>query len=267
MVFSVFNLVCANFELTEIMYDLDGTDSNREWVEVKNIGDKTLDLSKWYLFSDNTKHALIPQIGSNIESGKYAVIVQNVLQFKNDWPNFSGLIFDSSWTGFNNNGEIISLKDPELNIVSPISYTSSLGGAGDGDSLQKINNNWVGSQPTPGLENKLIKKMEPSVEKSELVQTSDKVELDNKEAKPASAQGYRPVDTISYGEAKDEVINLNDIKTSVPRNKIPNSFYPYIGLVIVIGLGITAFLIIKKRDKEENEVEKSLTAQDIKIVE
>ncbi len=255
MVFSVFNFTQANFEITEIMYDLDGTDSNREWIEVKNIGDKNEDLSKWYLFSDNTKHALIPQTESIIESGRYAVIAQNVPQFKNDWPNFTGLIFDSSWTSFNNNGEIISLKDPKLNVVSSISYTSSLGGAGDGDSLQKINDTWVGSKPTPGVENKLIKKIKTQIEKSDLVQTSD-------ETKPSSIQGNSETNV-----ARREVINLNDIKTSIPKNKIPNSFYPYIGLVVVIGLGITAFLIIKKREKEEDGVEKELTAKDIKIIE
>ncbi len=255
MIFSVFNFTFANLEITEIMYDLDGTDSNREWVEVKNISEETLDLSNWYLFSDNTKHTLIPQGESNLASGGYAVIVQNVLQFKNDWPNFSGLIFDSSWTGFNNSGEIISLKDAELNVVSPISYTSSLGGAGDGDSLQKINNNWIGSLPTPGAENKLTKKFKTPAEKNNLSKvTINKIEKDE------------TIHLISDNN-NGEVINLNDIKTSIPKNKIPNSFYPYIGLVVVIGLGITAFLIIKSREKEENEIKKELTAKDIKIVE
>ena len=143
----------ASFEITEIMYDLDGTDTGREWVEVHNIGTASSDLSKWYLFSDNTKHALAPQGASNVEAGSYAVITQDAAKFKIDWPNYSGLLFDSSWTGFNNDGETIALKDPDQNIVSSVTFTSSQGGAGNGHSLQKTSSSWVGATPTPGAEN------------------------------------------------------------------------------------------------------------------
>ena len=151
--FSFASTVHAGFEITEIMYDLDGTDTNREWVEVKNTGSDAADLSKWYIFSDNTKHALAPQGESMVQAGAYAVISQNATNFRTDWPNFSGLLFDSSWTGFSNDGESIGLKDPDLNLVSPISFTPSQGGAGNGDSLQNVNGSWTGATPTPGAEN------------------------------------------------------------------------------------------------------------------
>lgn len=143
----------AGFEITEIMYDLDGTDTNREWVEVKNTGSTPTDLSKWFLFSDNTKHALVPEGEAIVPAGEYAVIAQNAPKFRADWPNYQGMLFDSSWTGFSNDGESIALKDPDLNIVSPVTFTSSQGGAGNGDSLQKIGSSWQGGTPTPGKDN------------------------------------------------------------------------------------------------------------------
>lgn len=147
--------VFANFEITEIMYDLEGTDTNREWVEVKNTASEPADLSKWFFFSDNSKHALTPQGVSSVPAGGFAVITQNATNFQADWPNYSGLIFDSSWTGFNNEtGETISMKDPALNEVSIVTFSSSMGGAGDGNSLQKIGGSWSGASPTPGTENK-----------------------------------------------------------------------------------------------------------------
>ncbi len=246
--------VSADFEITEVMYDLDGTDTNREWLEVRNVGSSPTDLSKWYLFSDNTRHTLTPETKSIISNGDYAVIVQNISQFRNDWPNYGGIIFDSSWTGFKNTGESISLKDPEQNIVSSVIYTSEQGGAGNGESLQKINNNWVGSLPTPGIENKQNHKSKLSVENSNLIKIPT-TEITNEK-------------TSDLNNSR-EVINLNDIKTTIPKNKInmPISIYPYIGLVILIGLGITSFLISKNKFKKEEGTENKLTAKDIKIIE
>jgi hypothetical protein len=140
----------AAFEITEIMYDVEGTDTNREWVEVQNTGSEANDLSKWYLFSDNTKHALVPQGLSQVEPQGFAVITQDVTKFKLDWPNYSGLIFDTSWSGFNNETETIALKDQALNLTSSVTYLSSMGGAGDGNSLQKTGSAWKGAAPTPG---------------------------------------------------------------------------------------------------------------------
>jgi hypothetical protein len=151
--FSCFHLTYAAFEITEIMYDLDGTDTDREWVEVQNTGAASDDLSKWYLFSANTKHALSPQGESSVPSMGYAVIAQNVVKFKTDWPNFSGLLFDSSWTGFNNDGATVALKDPDLNVMSSVTFDSSMGASGDGNSLQKVNGAFQASTPTPGQGN------------------------------------------------------------------------------------------------------------------
>ena len=156
MVFSVcLNKVFADFEITEIMYDLDGTDNDREWIEVKNTGQESTDLSKWFLFSDNSKHALVPQGESIVGAGDYAIITQNISKFKTDWPSYSGLLFDSSWTGFNNESDNVSLKNPDLNIISPVSFNSSQGGSENGDSLQLIGGSWQGATPTPGDTNQI----------------------------------------------------------------------------------------------------------------
>ncbi|MES2930949.1 MAG: lamin tail domain-containing protein [Patescibacteria group bacterium] len=148
--FSLIRISYASFEITEIMYDLEGTDANREWIEVRNTGSEADDLSAWYLFSANTKHALVPQGASLVPSQGYAVITQNVDKFKADWPNYTGFLFDSSWSGFNNETGTIALKDPSLAIIGEVLYSSSLGGAGDGNSLQKISGGWKGGAPTLG---------------------------------------------------------------------------------------------------------------------
>jgi hypothetical protein len=140
----------ASFEISEIMYDVDGTDTDREWVEVQNTGSSPEDLSKWFFFSGNTKHALVPDTSSMVPAGGYAVIAQKAAKFKLDWPNFTGLIFDSSWTGLNNTGDTIALKDPPLTTVGSVTYTSSMGAGGDGNSLQKTVSGFSAGSPTPG---------------------------------------------------------------------------------------------------------------------
>ncbi len=143
----------ASIEITEIMYDASGTDTNREWIEVYNNSSESIDLTKWYFFSDNTKHSLNPNSSSSLQAGAYAVIVQDANKFLADWPNFSGIIFDSSWTGLSNENDSISMKDQDLNVVGAVSYNSSIGAVGDGNSLQKIGGEFIASSPTPGAQN------------------------------------------------------------------------------------------------------------------
>jgi hypothetical protein len=145
--------VYAGFEITEFMYDLDGTDTDREWVEVRNTGSEAEDLSAWFLFAGNAKHVLVPEDSSHVDPGGYAIIAQNIHGFKTDWPSFNGLLFDSSWTGLNNEQGNVALKDPDLNILSSVNYTKDLGGSGDGNSLQKSNSLFLAAIPTPGKEN------------------------------------------------------------------------------------------------------------------
>jgi len=82
---------------------------------------------------------------------------------------------------------------------------------------------------------------------------------------------------ISQGQTNDvelnnsQVINLNDLgasaSDSVAKSK-QNSILPLIGLFVVIDIGVTSFLLLRKRKKESSDyVEKEIRAEDMKIVE
>ncbi|MBU1246790.1 lamin tail domain-containing protein [Patescibacteria group bacterium] len=145
--------VSAQIEITEIMYDLEGSDDKREWIELYNNSDETIDISGWRLFEAEINHKLkIISGDGNLIGGGYAVIVSDDTQFFSERPNFSGSIFDSSFS-LSNTGEILIIRDSELNDIDSVSYLSEWGGAGDGNSLQKINNSWVSAFPTPGALN------------------------------------------------------------------------------------------------------------------
>jgi len=66
-----------------------------------------------------------------------------------------------------------------------------------------------------------------------------------------------------------QVINLNDLSASVEDAKInvSNSAYPFIGLLVIIVLGIVSFLFIKKKNKTKDYVENEIRPEDMTIIE
>jgi len=66
-----------------------------------------------------------------------------------------------------------------------------------------------------------------------------------------------------------QVINLNDLGANAQTTgvNIPNSTYPIIGLLVIIGLGIASFLLIRKKRDVEDYVEKGIRAEDMTIIE
>ena len=139
----------AQITFTEIMYDLPGSDENREWVEIHNDG-PVYDLTNWKFFEGDTNHGLTNVAGeSTFGTGDYAVIADDANQFLVDSPGFQGKLFDSSFS-LSNTGETIAIKYPNGDIATEITYSSSQGGAGDGNSLQYSGSEWVAATSTPG---------------------------------------------------------------------------------------------------------------------
>lgn len=150
---SILLLPCHTFAqvvITEIMYDLDGSDSGREWVEILNDEDEGVDLSVWRFYENETNHKLNLFRGSEIlEAGEYAIIADNTEKFLLDWPGFSGTVFDSSFS-LKNTGEAISLRNSDLVDIDQVTYNPDWGAGGDGNSLQRSSGDWITGIPTPG---------------------------------------------------------------------------------------------------------------------
>lgn len=143
------NILFADVVITEIMYDLEGTDSGREWIEVFNDSSSDINLESWYFFEANTNHSLTSVKGSSVLSpGGYAVIVSDPDKFLADHPGFSGSIFDSSFS-LSNDSETVSIRNTNKDDVDIVSYSSSWGANGNGYSLQN-DGSWSEASPTPG---------------------------------------------------------------------------------------------------------------------
>jgi len=140
----------ADAEISEIMYDIEGSDSKHEWIEVHNTGSTDILLSEWKFYENGSNHGLSLFSGSEtLSAGGFAIIADNAAIFSSDWPSVTASIFDSVFS-LSNVGETLIIRDEVLNDIDSASYTSELGAAGDGNSLQKNGGTFTPAAPTPG---------------------------------------------------------------------------------------------------------------------
>jgi hypothetical protein len=143
----------AGFEITEIMYDLPGADTDREWIEVRNIG-SSADITG-YKFYDGSNHVLNvpPKNGGSgsmvIEKGGVFIIAANPLIFSSDNSNFNGTIVDTVMS-LPNTAATIKILDKEGVELDSVNYSKDDGAAGDGNSLARSSGALSASLPTPG---------------------------------------------------------------------------------------------------------------------
>lgn len=74
----------AQLAITEIMYDVPGSDSGREWIEVQNTGAASIALSEWKLFEANTNHGLTTDGSDTLAPGSFAIIADDPAKFRTD---------------------------------------------------------------------------------------------------------------------------------------------------------------------------------------
>lgn len=141
----------ADIEISEIMYDAEGSDTDTEWVEIYNNGNEAVDISVWHFFENETHHGLVPDGFSILAPQSYALIVQNVATIRSLYGNSVKLIKSSF--SLNNTGETLALSDSAKNIQGSVSYSVNSGANGNGMSLQRNNSEWIQAEPTPGENN------------------------------------------------------------------------------------------------------------------
>jgi len=149
--------------INEIMYNPDGTDSCREWIELYNNDSFDVDISAWKLYENDINHGLTVSQGDLvIPSNGYAVIADNCDSFLLDYPDFNEILIDSAFS-LNNLGELICIKDSSQALVDCVDYFPSWGADGNGKSLERKNlnqenteDNWaesISDKGTPGMKN------------------------------------------------------------------------------------------------------------------
>ncbi len=145
----------ADIRITEVMYDADGTDAKREWVELYNGGSEPVDISKWK-FTDKSNHVINvpPKNGgsgsSTLAPGAYVILASDAATFSQEHPGVQSVL--DTTMSLNNAASSISILNGTV-LVDSVSYTKTQGASDDGDSLQLNAGMWIHARPTPGSAN------------------------------------------------------------------------------------------------------------------
>lgn len=149
--------VHAGIVVSEFLYDADGTDANKEYVEIFNAGSSAVDLTKWKL-NDGSNHTLNvpPKNGGTgtitLEAGAYALLVDRAEDFVAAHPGISASVIDTVLSLPNAGGSILLIAE-DGSTADSVSYTKDSGGAGDGNSLHRVSaggNVFTEGAPTRG---------------------------------------------------------------------------------------------------------------------
>jgi len=147
----------ASVEVTEVMYNPEGADSGREWVELKNTGDSKVNLSEWRFRENDTDHRISTSSHADhtnspqLQAGGFIVLADDPQAFAQDFPGVSAVL-DSAFT-LVNSGEKLSTIKPSDAVSDSLQYDTSIGGDNNGNSLQKHNGSWLAANPTPAAAN------------------------------------------------------------------------------------------------------------------
>ena len=158
MVWAVFPFLAkASVYINEIMYDIDGSDDKKEWVEIYNDSADEINLKDWR-FYDGSNHILNepPANGGRgslvLPAYSYAIFSSDATTTVANSPAYSGAVIDTVMS-LGNTSETLKIIDASGAIIDAVSYNSSMGANGDGNSLQKINGVWSAKSPTFGYPN------------------------------------------------------------------------------------------------------------------
>ncbi|MDD9867938.1 MAG: lamin tail domain-containing protein [Candidatus Campbellbacteria bacterium] len=153
--------VFAAIRITEVMYNPEGSDAGKEWIEITNDGSNAVVISGLRLeYTTSTDPRNIPinehTGGGSISAGETAIIAQRADEFLNiDGKSYSGKIFESRSLSLPQRDDFektisIKVKDSPTTIAT-ITYNPSLGANGDGNSLHfPSSRSSYADSPNPG---------------------------------------------------------------------------------------------------------------------
>jgi len=149
----------ADVVINEVMYNPIGNDNNQEFVEI--FYDNFVNMSGWIIgdLSSNDTLTMLKFVDS-----PYCLIVEQ----ESNLSNINATIYSAGsaiGNALNNDEDEIFLYNNKSELVDYFHYNKSMGGDGDGNSLQYCYSlsSWIANKPTAGYENNCTLPPEPTI--------------------------------------------------------------------------------------------------------
>lgn len=122
--------------ISEIMYNPLGSDTGREWLEVKNVSTSTISLvDGTWRFNDGSSHLVATSSANTfLQPQEYGIIADDPTKFMLDNPSYSGVVYDSSFSLKNSDTKISIFKNGLED--DSVTYSISLGADDNGKTLE-----------------------------------------------------------------------------------------------------------------------------------
>ncbi|MFZ1291318.1 MAG: CotH kinase family protein [Melioribacteraceae bacterium] len=131
-----------NIIFSEINYHSNSLFDSKDWVELHNPNDFSIDLTNWIFKDSEDEHIFLFPNGTIIPENNYLVLCENGKEFSKLYPNIKNFFGDFEF-GLNNSGEKIRLYDNFGNIIDSLTYEDKYPwptkADGGGFTLQLIN--------------------------------------------------------------------------------------------------------------------------------
>ncbi len=154
--------------INEINYNSPDFPNSGDWVELYNPNNGAVDISGWYLEDESGSHFGFPA-GTQLAAGAYLVLAEDLLEFQSVFPSlqniYGGFGVIPNGFKFSNNGELITLKNANGDLIDAVAYDDMapwpVAPDGNGPTLQLIDpaldntlaSSWIHYPPTPGSVN------------------------------------------------------------------------------------------------------------------
>ncbi|MBW2978399.1 lamin tail domain-containing protein [Candidatus Woesearchaeota archaeon] len=145
--FFFLDTVIADLTINEVMYNPEGNDNNKEFVEL--FSDNMINLTS-YVVEDSGSSDVLELL--SYYNGSYSLIVEEGFNY----TGINASIYSVGATignNLNNDEDIVIIRDSNNTILDVLHYYSEWGAYGNGKSLCQIDNIWQECSKTPGLSN------------------------------------------------------------------------------------------------------------------
>ena len=257
--------VAAQVVINEIMYNPDGSDSGREWVELYNEGSADVSIvggtakGSWRIF-DGSNHTLIdPTSGVGrgtlrIPAGGYLVVAKDPASFIGEYPNGSYAVIKSSLS-LNNTAATIALIDGSGKKLDSVAYEKAAGASDDGTSLQLTSSgSWIAALPTPGAANASAAYVPPAPKdvaptKIAAPKSTQKMSRAGKSAQSASASA--PAAAKPLGAPQGQAAAPIVLTRSAAASSMAAGSWWWLAALALAALGSVALVLSRRKAQTE----------------